>query len=198
MTDTTRDVLQEHEFDGIQEYDNPTPGWWYLIFFATFVFSIWYFLYYHMSTISTPVAVEYQDATADDMKKRFAEIGDLKPDAATVVRFMNEPGWLQFGASIFKTNCVSCHAANGQGQVGPNLTDDAYKNVTKIDDIPQVIANGAANGAMPAWKTRMHPNEVVLVASYVASLRGKNLPGPRGAEGTVIPPWPAPPVEPKK
>ncbi|MBP1685858.1 MAG: cytochrome c oxidase (chain cbb3-type) [Deltaproteobacteria bacterium] len=198
MTDTTRDVLQEHEFDGIQEYDNPTPGWWYLIFFATFVFSLWYFLYYHMSTISTPVAVEYQDATADDMKKRFAEIGDLKPDAATVVRFMNEPGWLQFGASIFKTNCVSCHAANGQGQVGPNLTDDAYKNVTKIDDIPQVIANGAANGAMPAWKTRMHPNEVVLVASYVASLRGKNLPGPRGAEGTVIPPWPAPPVEPKK
>jgi len=198
MTDTTRDVIQEHEFDGIQEYDNPTPGWWYLIFFATFVFSLWYFLYYHMSTISTPVAVEYQDATADDMKKRFAEIGDLKPDAATVVRFMNEPGWLQFGASIFKTNCVSCHAANGQGQVGPNLTDDAYKNVTKIDDIPQVIANGAANGAMPAWKTRMHPNEVVLVASYVASLRGKNLPGPRGAEGTVIPPWPAPPVEPKK
>jgi len=198
MTDTSRDVLQEHEFDGIQEYDNPTPGWWYLIFFATFVFSIWYFLYYHMSTISTPVAVEYQDATADDMKKRFAEIGDLKADAATVVRFMNEPGWLQFGASIFKTNCVSCHAANGQGQVGPNLTDDAYKNVTKIDDIPQVIANGAANGAMPAWKTRMHPNEVVLVASYVASLRGKNLPGPRGAEGTVIPPWPAPPVEPKK
>ena len=198
MTDTTRDVIQEHEFDGIQEYDNPTPGWWYLIFFATFVFSLWYFLYYHMSTISTPVAVEYQDATADDMKKRFAEIGDLKPDAATVVRFMNEPGWLQFGASIFKTNCVSCHAANGQGQVGPNLTDDYYKNVTKIDEIPQVITNGAANGAMPAWKTRMHPNEVVLVASYVASLRGKNLPGPRGTEGTVIPPWPAPPVEPKK
>ena len=198
MTDTTRDLLQEHEFDGIQEYDNPTPGWWYLIFFATFVFSIWYFLYYHMSNISTPVAVEFKEATADDMKKRFAEIGDLKPDAATVLRFMNNPGWLEFGASIFKTNCVSCHGANGQGQVGPNLTDDYYKNVTKIDEIPQVIANGAANGAMPAWKTRMHPNEVVLVASYVASLRGKNLPGPRGTEGTVIPPWPAAPVEPKK
>jgi len=197
MTDTSRDVLQDHEFDGIQEYDNPTPGWWYLIFFGTFLFAVWYFLYYHMSTISTPVSVEYQEATAADMKKRFGEIGDLKPDAATVVRFMNEPGWLQFGASIFKTNCVSCHGANGQGQVGPNLTDDYYKNITKIEDIPRVIANGAANGAMPAWKTRMHPNEVVLVASYVASLRGKNLPGPRGHEGTEIPPWPAPPVEPK-
>jgi cytochrome c oxidase cbb3-type subunit 3 len=198
MTDTSRDSLQDHEFDGIQEYDNPTPGWWYLIFFGTFLFAVWYFLYYHMSTISTPVAVEYQDATAEDMKKRFADIGDLKPDAATVVRFMNEPGWLQFGASIFKTNCVSCHGANGQGQVGPNLTDDYYKNITKIEDIPHVIANGAANGAMPAWKTRMHPNEIVLVASYVASLRGKNLPGPRGHEGTEIPPWPAPQGEPKQ
>jgi len=77
--------------------------------------------------------------------------------------------------------------------VGPNLTDENWKNVQKIADIPQVIMNGAAAGAMPAWKTRLHPNEVVLVAAYVASLRGKNLPGPRGPEGTAIAPWPAAP-----
>lgn len=190
MTDTNRDRIQEHEFDGIQEYDNPTPGWWYLVFFGCFVFAVWYFLFYHLSTISTPVAVEFQESTAADMKKRFAEIGTLQPDGPTLVRFAKNPGWLEFGGSIFKANCVSCHGASGQGQVGPNLTDDAYKNVTKIEDLAQVIANGAANGAMPAWKTRLHPNEVVLVAAYAASLRGKNVPGPRGAEGQVIPPWP--------
>jgi len=195
MTEANRDTLQEHEFDGIREYDNPTPGWWYLIFFATFVFAVWYFLFYHLSTISTPVAVEYQESMADDMKNRFAEIGDLKPDAATILRFMKDPEWLQVGASVFKMQCISCHGAEGQGQVGPNLTDDHYKNITKVEDIAQVVANGAANGAMPAWKTRLHPNEVVLVASFVASLRGKNLPGPRGAEGQVIPPWPESPAQ---
>lgn len=194
MTETNRDVLQDHEFDGIQEYDNPTPGWWYLIFFLTFVFAIWYFLFYHMSNISTPVSVEFQEASAADMKMRFAEIGDLKPDAATIVRFAKSPAWLDFGSSLFKTNCVSCHGALGEGQVGPNLTDDSYKNIHKVEDLAAVVAEGAANGAMPAWKTRLHPNEVVLVASYVASLRGKNLPGPRGAEGGTIPPWPEAPA----
>ena len=51
------------------------------------------------------------------------------------------------------------------------------------------VAGTTYNGAMPAWKTRMHPNEVVLVAAYVATLRGKNLPGPRPAEGAAISPW---------
>jgi cytochrome c oxidase cbb3-type subunit 3 len=71
------------------------------------------------------------------------------------------------------------------------LTDDYWKNVKQLADIPKVIAEGAAAGAMPSWKTRLHPNEVVLVAAYVASLRGKNLPGPRGQEGDLIPRWPA-------
>jgi len=91
---------------------------------------------------------------------------------------------------------VSCHGANAAGQIGPNLTDDYYKNVQQLTDIPKIISGGAAAGAMPAWKTRLHPNEIVLVAAYVASLRGKNLPGPRGQEGERIAPWPAPLAKP--
>ena len=44
---------------------------------------------------------------------------------------------------------------------------------------------------MPAWRNRLHPNEVVLVAAYVATLRGKNLPSPRPPEGEIIPPGPS-------
>jgi cytochrome c oxidase cbb3-type subunit 3 len=193
MAETTKqgqDNLLEHEYDGILEYDNPTPGWWYAIFFATFVFSGWYFLYYHFSSISSSVADAYQEASAADLKKRFSELGDLKPDQETMARMMKQPQWLSVGAGVFKANCVNCHGQDGQGMVGPNLTDDTWKNVKTLDDIPKVIAGGAANGAMPAWKTRLHPNEVVLVGAYVATLRGKNLPGPRGQEGVVIPPWP--------
>lgn len=39
--------IMGHEYDGIQEYDNPTPGWWVWTFVATFVFSVGYLVYYH-------------------------------------------------------------------------------------------------------------------------------------------------------
>jgi len=190
MASNEKDVVRDHEYDGIKEYDNPTPGWWNFIFFASFVFSIWYFLYHHASTISTSVAQEFETDVSDDLRKRFSTIGDLKPDEPTLLKYMVNAEWRAVGASVFKSNCVSCHGPEAAGQVGPNLTDDSWKNVQKIADIPQVILNGAAAGAMPAWKTRLHPNEVVLVAAYVASLRGQNLPGPRGPEGSVIAPWP--------
>ncbi len=73
--------------------------------------------------------------------------------------------------------------------VGPNLTDDYWKNVRSIETIASVIENGAANGAMPAWKNRLsHPNQVVLTAAYVASLR-KNPVSGKAPEGNKIPAW---------
>jgi cytochrome c oxidase cbb3-type subunit 3 len=82
-----------------------------------------------------------------------------------------------YANSVFLTNCQSCHGPDGSGLVGPNLTDDFYRNVNKITDIAEVIKNGAAGGSMPAWKTRLHPNEVILMAAYVAGLRDKHLSG---------------------
>ena len=35
MSDEER--LMDHEYDGIQEYDNPTPGWWNLVFFLSII-----------------------------------------------------------------------------------------------------------------------------------------------------------------
>ena len=92
---------------------------------------------------------------------------------------------------VYKTNCVSCHGADGTGLVGPNLTDEYWKNVRKVEDIAKVISEGAANGAMPAWQNRLsHQNQIVLTAAYVASLRDSPKTGkPPVAEAKVIPPW---------
>ncbi len=195
MADKYRDELLDHEYDGIREYDNPTPGWWHLIFWGTFIFSIGYFFFFQISSTSWTVVQAYEEDVADDLKLQFAEIGELEGNEATILKYMQEPKWLNVGASVFKTHCISCHAANGEGQIGPNLTDDHYKNIKDLTGLVRVINEGAANGAMPAWKTRLHPNEVVLTAAYVATMRGKNLPGPRGEEGEVIPPWPDAPAE---
>ncbi len=182
--------VTDHDYDGIREYDNPTPGWWVFLFVLSVVFSILYFTYYHVSPAGgASVKDNYESAVTADLKKQFGKMGELKQDDASLMEYMGKADLMLIGKSVFKGNCVSCHAANGEGQVGPNLTDDVGKNIHVLADIPKVINNGAGAGAMPSWKQRLHPNEVALVAAYVASLRGQNLPG-RAPEGTPMAPWP--------
>ncbi len=182
--------LLDHNFDGIQEYDNPMPGWWKWMFVATIVFSVAYWPYYHFGAPGRSVSDRFNVAMAENMRLQFAELGDLKSDEPTLLRMMADPGWVAFGESIYKANCASCHGVDGGGIVGPNLTDDVYKSVRQPIDLLHVIQYGAAAGAMPAWQNRLHLNEQILVAAYVASLRGKTSQSPKGPEGSEIPPWP--------
>lgn len=179
----------DHAYDGIEEYDNPLPGWWKWLFVATIAFSPFYMLFYHGGAAGRSVEDRYGIALATNTRLQFAEIGNLAPDANTIATYMHKDSWVKVGESVFKANCISCHGRNGEGQVGPNLTDEMYKNVVKIEDIARVINEGAGGGAMPKWSNRLHPNEVVLVSAYVASLRGKNVEG-RIPEGRAIDPWP--------
>lgn len=185
--------LLDHEFDGIREYDNPCPGWWKWIFFLTVVFAFVYFFYFHVGHAGITIEKAHKNAVADNIRLRFAEIGELEGNEATLLKYMQEPEWLEVGRSVYEQRCKSCHGPDGQGLVGPNLTDDYYKNVEKLTDIVDVVTNGAANGSMPAWK-RLHPNEIVLVSAYVANMRGQNLVGPRVAGDKEIPPWPEAPA----
>ena len=194
-----QDRLLDHEYDGIQEYDNPCPGWWHAIFWLTVLFSAAYFLFFHVGNNGWTLSEAWNSAAAEDVKRRFGGMGDLHNDTATILKYKADSDWMNYANSVFLTNCQSCHGSDGSGLVGPNLTDDYYRNINKITDIAEVIKNGAAGGSMPAWKTRLHPNEVVLMAAYAARLRGKNLPGKPIEPGKdkPIPPWPTTAAEAK-
>ena len=190
------DPLTGHDYDGIQEYDNPLPGWWKWLFIASILFTPPYFFYYHNGVEGRSLADRYDRELAANLQLQFAEIGELTADRESVIRFLYEKSWLQVGKIVFKTHCVSCHGKDGGGVVGPNLCDEQYKNVKDIGDILTVLQNGANAGAMPAWKNRLSTNELVMVASYVASLRGTTPAKPKDGEGRAIPAWPpAPPEE---
>jgi len=186
-----QDRLLEHEYDGIREYDNPTPGWWHVLFLASVVFSIFYYIFWHFSPLAPSIWEAHEAAVTREFRLMFADVGELNPDDRTLLTFTADARWEAVAAGIYASNCAQCHGPRGQGLIGPNLTNDRYTQVRTLHDVYTVIARGAGNGAMPAWDRRLANNELVLVASYVARMRGQDLAGPRPLdEGQPIPPWP--------
>ncbi|MGC4030490.1 MAG: cbb3-type cytochrome c oxidase N-terminal domain-containing protein [Tepidisphaeraceae bacterium] len=186
------DNLTGHNYDGIQEYDNPAPGWWTWIFVITVFFSFFYVIVFVVGGDDQSVVAYYNQANVELMKAQYGQLGDVKGDDETLLKLMRDEKWNKVGASIFQSNCVTCHGADGSGIAGPNLTDEFYINVKKVSDIYDVVNRGRQNGAMPAWGQRLPNVEQVLVSAYVASLRGQNKPsvGGRPKEGNAAEPWP--------
>lgn len=188
--------LLDHEYDGIQEFDNPTPGWWHIILAGSVLFSVFYVMFWHVSPLAPTIQQQWQRYQTAEFKKLFGSLGELKPDEPTLLRMMGDGKMMEVAQGIFETNCASCHARDGGGINGVNLTDDHYKNVKQLADVFRVITEGANNGAMPTWRGRLSDNERIIVAAYAARLRGTTPKAPKGAEGDVIAPWPAAPAAP--
>lgn len=189
-----KDILTSHNYDGIQEYDNPTPGWWSWLFAASIVFGLLYCVVFIFAEDVFGVHVFHERATAANLAKQYGDLEGMSPDAETLALFVNDPEqqkWLGAGQAVFTTNCVACHGSGGVGLSGPNLTDEYYVNVNRLTDIVKVIEKGAGNGAMPAWESRLKEPEVLVVSAYVASLRGQDAAGgkPPEAKAKVIPPF---------
>ena len=182
--------ILDHEYDGIKEFDNPTPGWWNFLFFFFILFGIVYiFMAFASPYVPTP-AQELERAQLKWTKLKFATLGELQPTPETIASYSKSQEWMDYAKGLFKANCVACHGPDGGGVVGPNFCDDYGKNLKTIGDIPNVITNGAGNGAMPAWGQRFQTNDIVLLSAYVASLRGTTPMVPKPPEGELMAPWP--------
>ncbi len=182
------DQLLQHDYDGIREYDNPLPGWWVWLFWATIIYSGFYWVYYHIGDGPT-VEEKHEVAMVRHIEAQLAQIGELKPDNETIVRYMHNEDWMRAMGGVFRGQCAQCHAADGGGLIGPNLTDGYYQHVREPADIFRVIRDGAAGGSMPPFEGRMREPQMILIAAYVASLRGTEPAQPLAPDGRRAPPW---------
>lgn len=193
-TNTHEDELLDHNYDGIQEYDNPIPGWWHLIFLGSVVFSICYVVVWHLTPIIPTREARHASAVAAAEEAQFGPLRDMPMDSNKILAVMGNDKWLSGGESIFKGTCAVCHGQQGEGieALGLNLTDEKYLFVQKITDIADIVKNGTPSKKMPP-QSQFNENEIAMVAGYVASLRGKNVAGPESQmQGEVIPAFPQP------
>lgn len=189
------DELLDHNYDGIQEYDNPIPGWWHLIFIGSVIFSICYVVVWHMTPIIPSREERHANAKLAAEEAQFGPLKEMPLNEAKIVAVMGNDKWLSAGESIFKGTCAVCHGVQGEGidGLGLNLTDEKYQNIESLMGIYNIVKNGSPNNAMPP-QSQFSENEIVMVSGYVAMLRGKNIPGPESQSiGKEIPPFPQPP-----
>mgnify|MGYP000879449483 CR=1 FL=1 len=184
--------ILDHNYDGIREYDNPMPFWWSALFWGTIIFSVPYFVYYHVG-VGPSLNDNLEVEVGEFVEAQSAALGDIKPDAATILTLVQKDAKLKTGASVmFRSNCATCHGPEGGGRTGPNMTDDSYINIKQPEDFFRVIRDGVAGKGMPEWRKRFSEPQLVLLASYVASLRGTKPVEAKEAQGTPIPPWSTP------
>jgi cytochrome c oxidase cbb3-type subunit 3 len=177
--ETTDARLMDHAYDGIREYDNPLPGWWRAIFWASIVFAAGYWVWFHVVDWGRTPDAKYRTELAmyaDQRELReAAEARDVNEEALT--RNALDHKLVERGKQLFATRCVSCHADDGRGLIGPNLTDRYQLHGTTRMDLFKTVRAGVPGTAMLAWGEQMPAADVVAVASFVVTLRGKNIPG---------------------
>ncbi|MGZ4008907.1 MAG: cbb3-type cytochrome c oxidase N-terminal domain-containing protein, partial [Mucilaginibacter sp.] len=181
-----KDLLMEHEFDGIQELDNPTPAWFMYLFYSTIVFAIAYLLIYHVFGVGQLQYAEYRTevAQAEIAKKAFLSKSANQVDENTV-KLTTDPAVLTAGKAVFTQTCVPCHGEHAEGKIGlgPNLTDDYWLHGGKINNLFKTIKYGVLAKGMPTWEKQLSPKQISDVANFVKSLHGTNPPNAKEPQG---------------
>ncbi len=262
-----KDVLLDHDYDGIHELDNDLPPWWLYLFYFSIIFAVVYMLDYHVFHLSGLSADEYQmeinpnytpsnragmnnpfrfyhspwntdkeDVTPYIQKKYLSYTGPQNSSEALIVEAMRrsegetleklkdafpemwdylqrsgvnasaqpaalataaaeeeieevEPltdaASIKAGHEIFSKNCISCHGPQGQGGIGPNLTDDYWLHGSDISHIANTITRGVPSKGMITWRGVLSKKQIHQVASFILTLHGTNPPNAKAPQGTL-------------
>lgn len=172
-----------HRYDDIEEEDNHLPRWWLTILFATIVFGFGYWFVYHTTQQLKDPLVAYDEDVAAIKKARAAE-SPMSDEAIALIA--SDEAQLAEGKKVYQSTCVACHAMEGEGLVGPNLTDKYWLHGNKPSDIVKSIADGFPDKGMPPWGQVLGAEKVRKLAAYVLTLDGKNIPG-KAPQGALVP-----------
>jgi len=179
-----KDLMMDHNYDGIVELDNHMPPWLANIFYITIAFGVVYFTYFSVLGLGKTQLEEYEEELriAAIKAEERASLALSSIDETTVVFDSSAPS-LAAGKSIYDANCVACHASDGGGGVGPNLTDEYWIHGGSINDIFRVVKYGVVAKGMIPWQDQLSPEEMQNVSSYILTFVGNTPANPKAPEG---------------
>jgi cytochrome c oxidase cbb3-type subunit 3 len=182
-----------HAWDGIKELNTPLPRWWLIVFYATIVWSVGYWVVYPAwPLVSNFTAGAFGYSSRGDVAREVADLQKVRGEKGAqlakteLADIKKDQGLLAFaraqGKAAFGDNCAPCHGSGATGSKGyPNLNDDDWLWGGTVEEIHQTITVGIRSGHAKARENQMpafgrdgmlKKEEVVTVANYVRSLSG--------------------------
>lgn len=187
-------ALRDHEYDGIQEYDQLLPNWWLSIFFAfTFFFFAYWVAYYQFGLTRTDVE-RLDDRLAVIRQAKAAALEEMLAkldDDILVNTFATDPEQLALGEKVYLSLCLACHGPDLDARIampndqyfnlsGLSLVDGEWKYGSKPMDIFRLINNGTPpeseghnNARMLAYGDTLPPTDIAAVTAYILSFNAE-------------------------
>ncbi len=168
QTDTADGELADESWDNIGEYKNPVPFGWGVIYLATMVWGMWYWVAGYPVNAYSQIGEYNEDVAVHDAKFN-AQYASITGDRL-----------IEMGESVFLAECKVCHglAADGIDGKAANLNVRLEANVVKFAvehgsdnsllgmEMPMPDRNGLFNANTGALITDA---EIDAVSAFVAN-----------------------------
>jgi len=181
-----KDILLDHNYDGIQELDNSLPPWWKYGFYLTIIVGCIYIYRFHVANSGLSQQEEYIAEMQQGEEEKAAYLAHSANNVdENTVQLLKDPASLSEGHELFVKNCAACHLADGGGTVGPNLTDEYWIHGGGVKEIFKSIKYGWQDKGMKSWKDDLSPKQIQLLASFIRSLKGTHPAVPKAPQGDI-------------
>lgn len=182
------DIMLDHDYDGIKELDNNLPPWWLYGFYITILFAVVYLGHYHVFKTGDLMIAEYENDVkiATELLEEQQASGNITIIDENNVELLTDAVSIDKGAKLYAALCAACHANEGQGLVGPNLTDAYWIHGGSFKDIFSSIKYGVPEKGMIAWKSQLSPTQMQNISSFIMSIQGTNPSNPKAPEGDLV------------
>ncbi|MEM6634541.1 MAG: cytochrome-c oxidase, cbb3-type subunit III [Pseudomonadota bacterium] len=195
-----------HDWDGIQELNNPLPRWWLWTFYLTIFWGVLYTVFFPawpMISGATPGLLGYStrgEVAADiaAVDERNADVSAALASADLAALSRDDPAYhygVSGGAAVFRANCSQCHGSGAAGALGyPNLLDDDWLWGGTLEAIEYTVRHGIRNetdfdsrwSEMPAFADILEPEESAAVVEHVLAISGQGHDAVLAANGAPV------------
>lgn len=164
--------------ENLEEFNNPLPRWWLIMFYITLFFGAGYLVLYpglgsFKGVLNWSQTNQY-DREINQANETYGPLYNkyLNEDIAALI---NDADALKIGKRLYATYCTTCHGSDARGVRGfPNLRDNDWLFSGSPENIKASIMNGR-QGMMPAWEEILGHDGVFQVTEYVRSVSGREV-----------------------
>ncbi len=183
MTSKT-EKLTGHNYDGIEEFDNPLPSWWLVTFLVTIQFGFLYWIHYEFGRAPTQLQELRQDLAQIKSQQNERPVPVDKNEE--LFALAKDSSALSQGRAVYAAKCAVCHGPELQGLVGPNLVDDYWLHGNRPSEIALVIRKGVLDKGMPSWSEMLSNDDIRNVVAFVISAQGSQPNNPKPPQGNKV------------